>query len=450
MHYKIRTRNSNKKSSLFAGAATSNITPVEPVFLYGYPFVERISKGVHDWLLSSALYLASDKNQVMLISNDVIFVSKASVSKIRKGIFQKTGILPENILISATHTHSGPVTVDYLSNSNDPVVPKANPDYIRYMEEKIIQAGCKAFQNAGPARAGFLIADGTGIGTNRHDPSGPAIMDIPVMIIKDKNDKYVCCMMVCSMHPTILHEDSRLISGDFPAFAREILQKKYFGCECPVIYFTGAAGNQSPRHVTKSNTFEEAKRIGGIVADAIGSKTNEGIKYSDEIPVQSTQKLSDLPKRKFPDPEWAQQHRNNALKRFENLKKSSKNLQEIRTAEVDWFGAEELLHLSKLAKSKDFEKIYKSCLPAEIQIIKINNWNFVGWQGEIFIEFALELKKHNKNIFLISLANGELQGYIATEEAEQKGYYEASNSVFHHSAGKILVKETISLIKTLN
>ena len=437
-----------KGKKLVAGAAASNITPLEPHFLFGYPFVERISEGVNDWLLSSALYLADGNRQVLLVSNDVIFVSKASVSRIREVVSQKTGIAAASIMVSATHTHSGPVTVDYVNSSNDPVVPKADMKYVRYMEDKIIETACNAFHNASPAEAGFLLADGTGVGTNRHDPAGPSDLEIPVLVVKKPDNNIIACMLVCNMHPTVLHEDSKLYSGDFPAFAREILQKKYFGCECPVLYFTGAEGNQSPRHVTRSNTFEEARRLGAIIANAIGTILKKGIEYSSEITVLSLQKFIDLPRRQFPDPAWAKEHRDKLNERFDHLKRTSDNKQEIRSAEVDWFGAEELLHLSKMAKSKDFENIYKLCLPAEIQVIKIGPWNFTAWPGEVYVEYAIELKRKVKNTYLIGIANGELQGYIATEEAEKKGYYEASNSIFHPSAGKVLLEETIDLLKS--
>lgn len=435
-------------SRLLAGAAISNITPHEHRFLFGYPFVERISEGVNDPLLSSALYLADGENQLVLIANDVIFLSKVSVARIRKGISQRTGIPASDILVSATHTHSGPVTVNYVSSSNDPAVPEADTKYLRNLESQIIEAGYKAFNNASPAEAGFLLADGTGIGTNRHDPSGPSDTDIPAMVLRKQGGKPIACMLICSMHPTVMREDSKLISGDFPAFAREILQKKYLGSECPVLHFTGPAGNQSPRHVTKDNSFGEARRIGGIIADAIISEINEGMEYSSDIPLNSCQKFIDLPRRRFPVPDRAAKQRDRILRRLDHLKKTSENKKEIRTAEVDWFGAEELLHLSKLAASNELEKVYQTCLPAEIQILRIGSWRFTAWPGEIFVEYGIELKKAFGNVFLITLANGELQGYIVTKDAERNGYYEASNSIFHHSAGKLLLEETIELLKT--
>jgi len=438
-----------KITELVAGAATTNITPLDPHFLFGYPHVERISEGVNDWLLSSALYLANGTNQILFISNDIIYINKASTARIRKEVFQKTGIPSCNIMISATHTHSGPITTDILSSLNDPVVPKVDIKYVHYMEDKIIESACNAFQNATSAKAGFLLADGTGVGTNRHSPTGPLDMEVPALVIKKTNNEFVACLLVCNMHPTILHENSKLYSGDFPAYAKEILQKKYLGCECPVIYFTGAAGNQSPRHVTKENTFEEAHRIGNIIAKAVGTKINEGLEYSSEVSILSLQKMVNLPKRQFPKLEFAEKNQKKCLERFEFLKKTSDNAPQIRTAEVDWFGSEELLSLTKLSEEGALEKVYKSCLPAEIQIFKIGSLCFVAWPGEIFIEYELELKKKRDNIFLMTLSNGELQGYMATKEAVDKGYYEASNSLFQYSAGNILVNETLNLLKTI-
>ncbi|MGV8090489.1 MAG: hypothetical protein AB2L24_01305 [Mangrovibacterium sp.] len=431
-----------------AGAAFVNITPKEPHFLYGYPFVERMSTGVHDWLLSSALYLTDGREQTIMISNDIIYVSKASVRRIRKAVSEKTGVLAANILVSATHTHSGPVTVDCIVSANDPIVPKTDINYLEYMEGKIIDAACQAVANASSAEVGFFISDGTGIGTNRHDPSGPSIPEIPVLVIRDSVKKsFIAVVLVCSMHPTVLHEDSTLYSGDFPAFAREILQKEYLGCECPVIWFTGTAGNQSPRHVTKSNTFKEAARLGRIIADDAGRKIMNRIDYLSDVPVKCLHTEVDLPKRRFPPVSEARFRREQALALLKKLRNTSENIQEIRTAEVDWFGAEELLHLSVLAESNGLEPYYQACLPAEIQVIRIGPWNFAAWPGEIFVEYALGLKNKVENTFVITLANGELQGYIASAEAEEKGFYEASNSIFNHSGGLILITETIQLLK---
>ena len=48
---------------------------------------------------------------------------------------------------------------------------------------------------------------------------------------------------------------------------------------------------------------------------------------------------------------------------------------------------------------------------------------------------------------MISLANGQLQGYLVTEEAVRQGWYEAMNSLFASpESGMALVETTLELL----
>ena len=92
------------------------------------------------------------------------------------------------------------------------------------------------------------------------------------------------------------------------------------------------------------------------------------------------------------------------------------------------------------------DKAYKSRLPAEVHVIKIGPWSFVGWPCEIFVEYALAVKEMYRDTYVISLANGELRGYIVTEEAALEGGYEASNALFGPKSGKMLIDVTLQLL----
>ena len=436
--------------TLQAGSAQVDITPKDSQFLYGYPHVERFSTGIHDKLWASSLYLSDGKTEVIFIANDIIWVSKDVAANARKAISDKTGIKPENIMITATHTHSGPHTVDYVSNQADPVVPKADQNYVDLMKNGIIQAGIEAYQNAQPAKLGLEIADDTGVGTNRRDPNGPADHNVPVLLVKNaETDANIACMLVCSMHPTVMHEDSTLVSGDFPGMSRLYLQNNVLGENCPVLHHTGPAGNQSPRHVTKANTFEEAERLGVVLGKAV-EKVIGQIDFKNDLELSTKVGLiEELPKKVFPDVKDAEENLKKAVEKLENLRNSNAPKQETRTAECDWFGAEETLTLSKAAASGILEGGHSSCLPAEIQVIKIGDWNFIGWQGECFIEYSLAVKQKVENSFVISLANGEMQGYIVTKQAADEGGYEASNSLFSYEAGDIFVNKTLEVLDEL-
>jgi hypothetical protein len=136
---------------------------------------------------------------------------------------------------------------------------------------------------------------------------------------------------------------------------------------------------------------------------------------------------------------------------LDTLRRDSADRREVRTAECDWFGAEETLALAKAADSGRMETVRKSVMPAEVSVLFIGDWAFVGWPGEMFVEFALEVKAARKNCHVISIANGELQGYLVTEDAIRESWYEANNSLFQSpESGKILVKTTLELLKKHN
>ncbi|HEY5140123.1 MAG TPA: neutral/alkaline non-lysosomal ceramidase N-terminal domain-containing protein, partial [Methylococcales bacterium] len=272
--------------ALLAGAAQVDISPKDSQFLFGYPHVERYSTGTNDPLLSSALYLNDGQTAIIIIANDIIFVGKKSTQRIRERIAAQIGISADHIMISATHTHSGPMTVDYISNETDLIVPKTDQKYVRFMEDRIVESAVTAHKNAQPARIGLAIADSTGVGTNRRSPAGPADMNVPVLLVQNAaGTESIACMLICSMHPTVLHEDSKLVSGDFPAYARMYLQKHCVGAKCAVLHHTGPSGNQSPRHVTKANTFAEAQRLGEILGKAV-EKVLPTIQFTTSASIQ--------------------------------------------------------------------------------------------------------------------------------------------------------------------
>lgn len=437
------------KHVLSAGAAVADITPQDSQFLYGYPHVERFSTGVHDPLLCSALFLSDGQTSLLFLAVDIIFISKMMSYRVRQRIQAKTGILLENILISATHTHSGPITVDYISNESDDVVPIADKKYLYFLENRVFEAAIQALEKALPAKIGLALADSTGIGTNRHSPEGPADHQVPVLMVKAAHsDANIACLLVCSMHPTVLHEDSTLISADFPGMARMYLQTEVLGPDCPVLHHTGPAGNQSPRHVTSANTFAEAERLGRILGEGVRQAIPE-IKYLSNITLTCLQKYIGLPRKLFPSVVSAQTKLTKSRSRLDQLQEEKAPRQDVRTAECDWFGAEETLTLAQAAASGRLKEAYESCLPAEIQVFKIGPWIFAGWPGESFVDYALAVKEKSADTFVISLANGELQGYIVTPEAIARGSYEASNSLFSHESGQIMVDTTVKMIHEL-
>ncbi len=434
-------------SALQAGAAAVEITPADSQFLYGYPHVERISTGVHDPLYASALYVFDGKTAALFIANDIIWVPREITNRARRRIAEATGVAGNHVLISATHSHSAPIVGHMLIAEADPIVPRNDPAYLQRLEDAIVEAGTRAHAAARPAELGLACANATGIGTNRHDPEGPANLECPVLAARDAQSHEILGLMtVCNMHPTVLHEDSTLVSGDFPGLARQYVQHALVGEECPFVYHMGTAGNQSPRHVTHANTFEEAQRLGEILGKAVGDALDR-ITYHNNLSIQVARKTVELPLREMPSVEDAEARLKQAVDRLEQLRRDNAPRTDVRTAEVDWFGAEETVTLAKAQADGRIQSVAQSVMPAEVQMIRIGDWKFIGWPGEVFVEFGLDVQEQDADAFVITLANSDLQGYLVTQEAIDNGSYEAGNAIFKSpDSGERLVQATRELL----
>ncbi len=430
---------------LQAGAATANISPVNSQFLCGYPHVPRWSTGIHDPLTSSALALDDGETRLLFIANDIIYVPKSLVARARQRIEAATGTPAAHIMITATHTHSGPLVQDRGPGSYSTVVPDADPAYVQLLEDGIVEAGIAACKNLRRAEIGLAVAKVEGIGTNRHDPKGPADPEIPVLAVRDADTHaWIGIHEVYAMHPTVLHEDSTLASGDFPAMGRLYLQQ-VLGSAVPILHSNGAAGNQSPRYCVRGQTFDEAIRLGTILGKAVEAALTT-IKFQKSIKLAASQTTLEYPLRDLPSVGAAATKEQAVREKLARQQKDGTARAVVRTTECDLFGAEASHALARSKENGRIDEALRHCMPAEIQLFSIGPWRFVAWQGEAFIEFALAIRQAYPNTFVCTCANGSMAGYITTNAAAEEGGYEASTSVFSTESGSLLVAATQRLL----
>ena len=480
-------------AELEIGAAAIDVTPRRPLFLYGYPHAPRISTGVYDPLFSSAMYFAAGNTAVLFIANDVVLIPREMVRRVRERLSAVTMIPPCQILISATHTHSGPATCLYLADEVDTAIPPLDAEYLQELEAGMIAAGLAAYAARESAEVGVSVVSVEGLGTHRHDSAGPCESRVPVLVARSvKLKRPIGIMLVCAMHPTVLHEDSTLVSGDFPGLARRYLQQKVVDKSCPVLHHTGPCGNLSPRHVLNGNTFGEAERLGCLLAGAVAGAIATMV-FERPLNIRAGFTEIDLPRRQFPEVAEALLRVDSARERLAALmqrqnfsaayfvgsalrtvsSQSNKAVRsadptriahdhldalaqrqaqraEIRTAECDVFGAEATLTLARARDAGRLKTAVDACLPAEIQIIGIGKWRWIAWPGELFVEFGLDITRHHPDTFVISLANGDLQGYLTTQQAVTENWYEAGSAVFESpESGRLIVAATNRLLEEL-
>jgi len=312
----------------------------------------------------------------------------------------------------------------------------------------MVVAARTAVERAEPAELGLAVAPVNGIGTNRHEPAGPVDPQVPVLLARSlAHQRPIACMVIYGVHPTMLHEDSTVVSADFPGFTRRWLRAHVLPDGCRVLYHLGAAGDQSPRHVTRANTIAEARRVGERLGRQIGAAIDGLVSFGPVDVLDSCRTLVALEPRDFPAVEEAQDALRAARRRFEGLRAAGATRQDVRSAECDVFGAEKTAFFAQAGADGRLATAFSSASPAEIQLIRLGPWRFVGWPGEFFVEHALALKgRALEGTYLVTLANGELQGYIATPAAIARGFYEASNAIFSVGNGPAFVEATLASI----
>jgi neutral ceramidase len=411
--------------SLQAGVAVRDISPRKPMFLVGYPHEPRISIGIHDPLLASALYLANGETALLLISVDVLFISRESIETCRTAIARACGMTASNILISATHTHSAPVTATMLAWRDDPVMPAPDAEYMVLFHAGIVQAAMAACQAARPAQLAVTTAQIEGVGCNRLAPDGPFDSEADLLAVRLEG-KLLALALVYGMHPTVLHEDSRWVSSDFPHYARVQLNEAFPGLT--TVYHNAPCGNLSPRYHVHSQTFAEAERLGrklgASVAAALGWLRDED--FQADIPLAALQGYAELVPNHFSTVDDAQRALRAAQEHFEQLKREGAPHGPLRTAECVIFGCEEGLTLARAQAVGETTRLQERCRKAEVQAFRIGDTCVVGLSGEQFVEYGLQLKRAAPaRTFVVSLANGELQGYVVTPEARNQVSYEA-------------------------
>lgn len=435
-----------------AGTASYDMSPPEGVRLAGYPHFPRNNTGIHDPLFASCLYLSDGKTEIALITLDILFFSKKYTAQIRERVNKLCGLPRENLLICCSHTHSGPWAagnpeLDATAGSSEDI----DPDYLVSLLGGAVSAAVKAKKTAFPAMIGFgtgICGAEKGIGGNRRRKDGICDPSLNVIAVKDEKGTIRGIITNYTLHPTFLHEDSTLVTADYPGYLRETLQKHY--PEAVIGFAQGASGDQSSRYFRKGQSFDEAERVGYLMgetaADIIVNMTFENM---PEIKIISTEIPLDL--KVFAAVSELEANVRQKTEEYKRLKQENASYLEVQEANLRMLGAEDMLGYASCIQNRKRIDLRDDENPAEIQVIAVGNHIIAGIPGEIFVEFALRIKADSdtETVFIFELANGCLPGYCINREAALSESYESGNSMLMPEFGDKITDTALELIRKL-
>ncbi len=444
---------------LKAGMTRVDITPPLGIELEGYPHYARNNTGAHDPLHAACMYLCSNGAEAVMVTLDLLFISKVYVAEIRRRVNERCGINPDSIMISCSHTHSGPCTSGFIDVESIETGRARPVEYIESVIAKVTDAIAEAKASAFDA----YFASGTamcgaesGVGGNRRIPGGPHDPLVSVMAIKEKATDNVRGVMVnYTLHPTFIHEWSNVCTADYPAYIKVQIEEVY-----PTAltgFAQGCSGNQSSRYYRQGESFDEAERVGRVLGKAANTVIAKA-QWKDELVIKSVVTSQEVDIRSFGTEEElvARVAENEAIyKELYAKYGKSENREEYylwQNANLKLLGSENQLGYVRLINRGVEIDILNDELPAEVQVLRLGDTCVVGLQGEWFVEYGLFIKAMAgfTTVIVNEVSNGYLPGYVYTPESTVVGGYETDTSMLGEKFGRKLVNkvlETIDLVR---
>jgi hypothetical protein len=164
-------------SSLKVGFAERDITP-DPGMEVPGSYVKEREWAIHDPCKVRAVVFDDGRSRVALVGLDALIVPRYVVLAARRIIHERCGILPDAVLISASHNHSaGPVGMVQPGQYDDAsalvkrlayeVSSDADAGYVERVREEIVTAVCHANSCRVEARCGFGVGNEGKVSFNR-------------------------------------------------------------------------------------------------------------------------------------------------------------------------------------------------------------------------------------------------------------------------------------------
>jgi len=242
------------ESWLMVGAAVVEVPVAVGTPMSGFAARTEPSTGVHDPLSVRAIVV----DDACWITVDVCGLDEASCLRIREAAPLST----DRVIVSATHTHSGPCSMtDRLGH--------ADPAFVQALCLAAVEACTRAADQRELCSVSMEAISGLGIAHNRRHPERSIDPALQVMVFRTASGSVVAWLLQFPCHPVVLGADNRLISADYQAFARQSLEAHAPGSVA--LFLTGAAGDVNTGHSAESSytqggsptrTFAEAERIG--------------------------------------------------------------------------------------------------------------------------------------------------------------------------------------------
>lgn len=441
-----------------AGAATSNITPPLGGGIVGNYGTPPPAAHVHDELHVRCLVLDNSMTSLAFIVVDNVGLNRALIDEAKRLIQEETGIPRDNLLISATHTHSSVSAAGIGEKRRHPGGDEPFDEYQRFLIRRIADGARIAINNLEPAQIGWGVGSvpehlfvrrwrmkpGTpipnpyggqdsvkmnpGRGPELLEPAGEPDPDVSFISVQSISGKPIALLANYSLHYVGGVPKDHLSADYFGVFADHIQELLKADRQEPP--FVGIMSNGTSGDVNNINfgapplrkaPYAQMKLVAGDVAMEV-LRVYNSLEYHNWVPLNAVEEEVTLQVRKPPA---------ELLDRARMVIARPDTVKPIHRHEVTY--AHRML---------DFEKYWPDSIDIILQAFRIGDLGVAAIPFEVIAEIGLEIKAKSpfKPSFTIELANGGY-GYLPSPEQHELGGYETwytTNRVEVNASRKIV------------
>ncbi|MBQ3554548.1 MAG: neutral/alkaline non-lysosomal ceramidase N-terminal domain-containing protein [Clostridia bacterium] len=437
-----------------AGFYEKVITPPLGLGIPGY-FDARFATDVVSDLYARAAVVSDGNETVAFLAIDVLTMYDEISDAIAERIHKFTGIKKENILICATHIHTGgPVFEPYETENY------TDEKYVSMLTDLSADAVTLAYKRQKPMRAKYACGkmdsisfvrnykmEGDYVMTNpapsRPDIIGPCAEidpELPVLVFCDEADCPRGAVISFACHQDCLVGSKDWYSTDYAGAMDKELKKEY-GADFVSVFFQGTCGDINHFDVTKKHplTKETYQWMGSLLASEIKFAIPDAAVITDETVEAKTETLT-LSCRLFSEDELEE------ARTFLKEHKGEMIAYTEFNPETDFFryhyAIRALKYMETASETKD----------VRMQVIRIGDFLMYGFPGEVFVDFGHYIKENaptEKRMIATLAFLG--YSYLPTRELFQPTVYEAQlpTCIFTPDGGHIIADKLIEMGKEL-
>lgn len=410
-----------------AGFSETTITPPLGTIKIGW-IKQLVGEQVLDDLFARVAILDNGQERLAFVQLDTLSVRWTTVMEIRQRVQARYDFPGANIMVAATHNHAGPAVANLGECRRD-------ESYIETLTQKVVDAFGRALAGLQEAELAFGWKLDWGISHNRRvvmrdgtvrthgsitDPQalfieGPIDPEVAVLAVRNRAGAPMGMLVNFACHPTS-HGGGTDLSAGYPGVLAAEMKTRGW----PVTMFlNGASGNLS--------SLDSMEVTGQKLAGNVEAVIKE-LKFKPEAVLGTRSRTLQLPYRKMTRAEKAG---------------TVIGAQRFGDPEIYDMTMPELVRRIKERKVQ----------PAEIQVLSVNDTDFVSIPAEFFVQNGLRIKEaaHPRHALIVGHANG-MVGYVPHRDAFPRGGYETTFGFGYRlapKAGDMLVDAAAGLIEPL-